>query len=162
MKRLSLTVGILIFAALVMMSCSLPPVVAPGQTPAEQPADSSQTTSPTTEEPASGAGAIQSGEAVVDSVEVQILESFPVQVHVVVKGYLPDGCTTLDQVTSRQEGNEFIVTITTQRPADAMCTAALVPYEEVVPLEVEGLSAGQYTVTVNGVSATFELAVDNG
>ena len=42
-----------------------------------------------------------------------------------------------------------------------MCTEALVPYEQAVPLDVAGLPAGVYTVTVNGVSDTFELAVDN-
>ena len=42
-----------------------------------------------------------------------------------------------------------------------MCIEALVPYEQAVPLEVAGLPAGVYTVTVNGISDTFELAVDN-
>lgn len=157
MKRVTLSVGILIFAALFTLRCSPPLVVDP-----DQPMDSSQRPTAPVEEPPAGTGAVQTGEAVVESVDVLILESFPVQIHVVVTGYLPDGCTTLDQVSTEQNGNEFVVTITTQRPADMMCTQALVPYEEVVPLDVAGLPAGQYTVTVNGVSASFELAVDNG
>ena len=161
MKRLSFSIAILIFTAFLALSCTAPPVVAPGQEPS-QPVDSSEKPTAPVEEPPSGTGAIQTGEAVVENVDVLILELFPVQINVVVTGYLPDGCTTLDQVTSQQNGNDFVVTITTQRPADAMCTDAIVPYEEVVPLDVVGLPAGQYIVVVNGVSATFELAVDNG
>lgn len=162
MKRLSVSIGILVFAALFTMRCSPPPVVVPGQEPGNQPAGTSSNPAPAAVEPPSGSGAMQTAEATVDSVEVQILESFPVQVHVVVSGYLPDGCTRLDEVTTEQNGNEFVVTITTKRPADAICTQALVPYEEVVPLDVAGLPAGEYTVTVNGVMTSFELAMDNG
>ena len=156
MKRISISIGILIVAALFTLRCSPPAVVDPNQ-----PVNSSESPTAPAEEPASGTGAIQNGVATVESVDVLILESFPVQVHVAVTGYLPDGCTTLDQVSTEQNGNEFVVTITTQRPADAICTEAIVPYEEVVPLDVAGLPAGQYTVTVNGVSAGFELQMDN-
>jgi inhibitor of cysteine peptidase len=101
------------------------------------------------------------GVAQVDSVEVLILESFPVQIHVVARGNLPDGCTTVDQVTQERDGNAFTVTITTIRPSGQVCTQALVPFERVIALDVLGLPAGVYTVTVNGVSETFELQVDN-
>jgi inhibitor of cysteine peptidase len=101
------------------------------------------------------------GQATVESVELRILESFPVQVHAVVRGFLADGCTTLDEVIQQLEGNTFYVTITTVRPADAVCTEALVPFEQIVPLAVEGLPAGTYTVDANGVTATFSLDVDN-
>jgi inhibitor of cysteine peptidase len=111
--------------------------------------------------PTSGPGGIIKGEATVESVDAQILESFPVQVHAVVKGTLGDGCTTLDEVTPTREGNTFFIRLTTSRPADAVCTLALMAFEEVVPLDVLGLPAGQYTVDANGVTTTFELAVDN-
>jgi inhibitor of cysteine peptidase len=55
----------------------------------------------------------------------------------------------------------YKVTITTKRPADKMCTEALVPFEESVALEVVGLPAGTYTVEVNGVTASFTLDGDN-
>jgi hypothetical protein len=106
-------------------------------------------------------GATTSGEAVVESVELIMLESFPVQVQAVAKGYMPDGCTSIDQITQTQQGNVFEVKITTKRPADAMCTQALVPFEERVALKVVGLKAGAYTVNVNGVKSTFEFTVDN-
>jgi hypothetical protein len=99
--------------------------------------------------------------APVENIEILILESFPVQVTVVVRGNLPDGCTTIDKVTVVQEGNTFQVTITTIRPVGIECTQALEPFEKVVALDVYGLPAGVYTVDVNGVTDTFELAVDN-
>jgi inhibitor of cysteine peptidase len=101
-------------------------------------------------------------EARVTEVSVQILESFPVQARAVVKGELPDGCTTIDSIEQSREGNEFRVRILTSRPADAFCTQALVLFEERIPLEVRGLRAGDYRVVANGVAATFRLEVDNG
>ena len=101
------------------------------------------------------------GEAQVEHIEILILESMPMQVRVVATGNLPDGCTEIDQATSRREGNVLFTTITTRRPADVACTEALVPFEESFSLDVEGLPAGVYTVNVNGVTGTFEFTVDN-
>jgi len=99
----------------------------------------------------------------VDEIQLQIMESFPVQVAVIASGNLSDGCTEIDEInqTFDDETNTFSVKITTDRPADAMCTQALVPFEERISLEVQGLPAGTYTVDVNGVTDTFTLDVDN-
>lgn len=101
------------------------------------------------------------GNATVQEIDILILESFPVQINVVAKGYLPDGCTEIDQIITNREGNTFNVQITTKRPADAICTQAIVPFEEVISLDVYGLEAGVYEVDVNGVKGSFELTVDN-
>ena len=118
---------------------------------------------PPTGTPAQGNGGdeVIRGLARVEEIQIMILESFPVQVNVVARGNLPDGCTTIDQIEQERQGDTFVVTITTVRPADQACTEALVPFEEVISLEVGGLEAGTYTVEVNGVRDTFELAVDN-
>jgi len=101
------------------------------------------------------------GTAQVDSIDLLMLESFPVQIHLVARGNLPDGCTAIDQVTQARQGDTFKVTITTKRPAGKACTEALVPFEETIALDVAGLSAGTYTVDVNGVTGSFTLDVDN-
>ena len=101
------------------------------------------------------------GNAVVESTEIMVLESFPVQIHVIAKGYLPDGCTEIDRAEAKRDGNTFTVTITTKRPKDMMCTQAIVPYEKRVPLDVYGLKAGTYDVNVNTVTDSFELSSDN-
>ena len=101
------------------------------------------------------------GTAIVENIDILILESFPVQVNVIAKGYLPDGCTEIGDITKNMDGNIFTVTIETIRPADAMCTQAIVPYEKSIPLDVYGLKAGTYNVLVNSANGSFELTMDN-
>ncbi len=109
-----------------------------------------------------GGEASNVGEAMVEAIEILILESFPVQVHVIAEGHLPDGCTQIDQVSQQRNGMTFTITVTTSRPPQALCTLAIVPFEEVIVLDVLGLAAGVYTVEVNNdVTASFFLEVDN-
>ncbi len=112
--------------------------------------------------PAPGSNEPSRGQAIVNSIDVLMLESFPVQVNVVARGDLPDSCTQIDEIISQQADNTFRVAVTTLRQPDGTCTQALVPFEETFPLDVEGLPAGTYNVSVNGVTGTFTLAVDNG
>jgi putative hemolysin len=99
----------------------------------------------------------------VHAVSARLLESFPVQVHVVIEGSLPDGCTAIDRVDQRldQEEKLFWIEITTVRVGDDGCPQGLVPFEEVVPLDVQGLPAGIYVVDADGVRETFTLEADN-
>lgn len=101
------------------------------------------------------------GTAKVESIQIVILESFPVQIQVIAKGYLPDGCTEIDEIKNESKGNVFNINISTKRPKDAVCTQAIKSFTETIPLEVRGLKAGNYTVNVNGVTGSFELSVDN-
>ena len=159
MKNVNRLLAVLLIAVFTTVSCAPPLLVEPAGG-SDQPVSSDQPT-PQATEPAVDAGTVEVGLAVVDSIDILIMESMPVQVSVVARGNLPDGCTSIGQATAEREDKTFVVTLTTSRPLDAMCTQALVPYEQAVPLEVIGLPAGVYTVTVNGVSDTFELAVDN-
>lgn len=111
--------------------------------------------------PAPGSNEPTRGQAVVNSIDVLILESFPVQVNVVARGDLPDSCTRIDEVISQQSENTFRVALTTLRQPDLACTQALTPFEETISLNVDGLPAGTYNVSVNGVTDSFTLAVDN-
>lgn len=134
----------------------------PAATPTLNPDEPVSSDDPTaTATPEEAAGEFQYGQAMVDKVDVLLLESFPVQVNAIVSGNLNNGCTEIDEITTEQQGNNFVVTVTTRAPMGVACTEALVPFEEVVPLEAVGLPAGDYTVTANGVSGQFALAVDN-
>ena len=115
-------------------------------------------------EPPADVGEALDGElAAVDEVSVMIMESLPATAAVIAQGYLPDGCTSIVDalMTIDEEAGLFQVTLGTYRDPEAMCTMALVAFEEVVELPILGLPAGTYTVEVNGVETTFELAVDN-
>jgi len=99
--------------------------------------------------------------ALIENIEILILESFPVQVHVRISGILGDSCTTLDQITQTRVENTFKIKVTTTRPADALCADIITRFEETIALDVYGLPAGTYSVDVNGVRDTFTLSVDN-
>jgi len=101
------------------------------------------------------------GEAVVEDVEILFLESFPLGVHAVASGYLPDPCTEIDEISVERKRNHFEVLITTLREAEVMCAQVLEAFEENIPLDVYGLPAGDYTVTVNGIDAEFTFVQDN-
>lgn len=132
---------------------------------APEPTEPAPTARPAaTQEPTESAPAqVRIGKAQVGSIEIYILESFPVQVSVLARGNLPDGCTRIGEITtgSDMSTNTLWVEIATVRQAEALCTAAVVPFEENVALDVYGLPAGTYIVDVNGVTDTFTLAVDN-
>lgn len=102
------------------------------------------------------------GQATVESIEVQLLESFPVQVNVVARGVLPDSCTEIDQAIAQRNDDTFQVALTTLRQPDAAgCDAAEVPFTETVALDVLDLPAGAYNVSVNGITGSFTLDADN-
>ena len=99
--------------------------------------------------------------AKVTKIEIYILESFPVQVHVNVQGELPDACTRLDNLTIQREYNTYLITLKTTRQADEICAQVIASFEQIIPLDVKNLPAGIYTVNVNGVAEIFELKIDN-
>ena len=101
----------------------------------------------------------ETGAAVVESIEVQLLESS--QVRAIVHGYLPDACTTIAHVNLERQEMSFRIQITTTRRPDARCAQQLTPFAQVVPLEMNGLPAGQYQVSSNNVFTTFTW-VGNG
>jgi hypothetical protein len=96
--------------------------------------------------------------AVVESVEIQILESMPVQVNAIVRGHLPDaGCTTIRSVEQVRDGNTFRLTLITITNPLALCAQALTSFEEIVALNVRDLPAGTYILNVHGAESSFEL-----
>ncbi|MCK5660433.1 MAG: hypothetical protein KAH86_03670 [Methanosarcinales archaeon] len=101
------------------------------------------------------------GNAIIEKIDILTLESFPLQIHVTATGYFPDGCTSIDEVTQSRQDNTFTVAVITKRPADVVCTMAIVPFEETISLDVYGLDKGVYTVNVNDASGSFELPTDN-
>ncbi|MCB8976773.1 MAG: hypothetical protein H6657_05040 [Ardenticatenaceae bacterium] len=139
-----------------------PTAETPTETPdMDAPVSSDDPTTTPSEGKPDAAENITIGDAMVEAIDVMIMESFPVQVSVHVTGYLGDGCTTLGDITTKQDGETFSVHIYTERPTDMMCTQQLVGFEENVTLDVAGLPAGAYTVDVNGTTSSFTLDMDN-
>jgi len=95
--------------------------------------------------------------AALDSMDVMTLESYPVQVRVLIRGYYPDGCTCLGKVRQSVEGERILLQVFTTRPRDAMCTQALVPFEESIPVDVRDLTPGSYVLEVNGLTQPLDI-----
>lgn len=146
MNKMKLTLIFILFAGLLLSAC--------------QPAAPIEL--PPVDEPPVENDYIYGQDAVVESLEVLLMESFPLQASVVVSGYLPDGCTELVEVSVERQGMDFILALTTRRPAgDVMCTQALEYFEESVSLDIDGLEAGTYTVIAQDQQVQFTLDVDN-
>ena len=93
----------------------------------------------------------------VESVEVQVLETDPVQVEAIVRGQLADACTTMADATVAQQGSTFVITFQTSRPTDQMCAQVLTPFEQVVTLGTPDPATGTYTVQAGDVVESFTL-----
>ena len=52
-------------------------------------------------------------DAKVTEIDILILESFPVQVHVIARGEFPDSCTEISEVAITREGDTFFISIST-------------------------------------------------
>lgn len=113
------------------------PTVTPPTTPYPQPPPSTSNT------------------ALVEEIRVDITESRPVRVSVMVKGHLPDGCTRIASSTVKIEVPLITITLRTERPQEAFCTLALIPFEVTLPLDVQRLAPGAYIVDVQGVRETL-------
>jgi hypothetical protein len=92
----------------------------------------------------------------INDISVEILKSLPLQVHIVVNGFLRDGCTTLNEITQQRDGNTISVHITTKRPKDAFCIQVIKEVQERIPLE-GNFPTGRYKVIVNNVEKEFEI-----
>ncbi|MEQ8676938.1 MAG: hypothetical protein RLP44_07810 [Aggregatilineales bacterium] len=94
--------------------------------------------------------------AVVETVDVAILESFPPQLTITVTGYHPDGCDYPVQVETTIDGDTITVRIFREVPADVMCPMNIVPFEETYNLGA--VDPNTYTLHVNDY--TTEVRVD--
>lgn len=99
--------------------------------------------------------------ASIEQIKLVKFESFPIQVNVVAYGNLPDECTIIDKITEGQTSDSLTLEITTNRQTDRACSSTIKSFEEIIPLNIAGLSAGIYTVKVNSHNVAFELGIDN-
>ncbi len=95
--------------------------------------------------------------APIHEVRVNIAESYPPQVFVYIKGGLADSCTTFHELTTERSGNSVDITVTTQRPKDAVCAQVYSFFEENVPLGSDFTSGETYTLNVNDETTSFVM-----
>ncbi|MCB9450385.1 MAG: hypothetical protein H6672_03040 [Anaerolineaceae bacterium] len=106
--------------------------------------------------PSSPNGGTSRSYTLIDSVETQVMESYPYQVRLVVSGQQPDGCDFPVMVEQWRDGDTFYVEIYRNIPVGVMCPMVLLPYSAQIPL-METLKSGQYTININGTIVELDL-----
>lgn len=101
-------------------------------------------------------GNFMSVDTVIESVEVAVLESFPMQLQLTVSGYQPDGCDFPVEVEQRVDGNDVTLHIFRNVPLDAMCPMVLNPYEETIMVD-GSFEGGTVNIQVNDFSTSVDL-----
>jgi len=98
----------------------------------------------------------------ITSVDVLMLESFPVQVMVNIEGNV-NKCVKLNEPKVTQEENVFYVAVSiTELATGKTCSpTGSVTFKKSVSLDVAGLKKGTYEVYVNKMKKTFTLDMDN-
>jgi putative hemolysin len=98
-----------------------------------------------------------------ETIEIVMLESFPIQVQVVLTGELPNSCSLVSDVTQAYDAasRTFKLTLVPGVNGAIDCDPTGLPFTETVPLDVLGLPAGNYTVSSHDVQTTFTFDVDN-
>lgn len=74
-----------------------------------------------------------------------------------LKGFLSNESATLQEPAHRRQGYKLSVDLTEQLPAKATTSLVQVPVERRIPLDVTGLPAGIYIVSVNGIQQRLEV-----
>lgn len=95
--------------------------------------------------------------AAITDKQINILESLPVQVQLVVNGNMSTPCVELTTAVTRKD-NVFYVAIA-ENPLQTLvaCAQVLEPFQSTIALDVKDLGAGSYTVMVNGEPIAFSL-----
>lgn len=97
-----------------------------------------------------------SGLAKVDNINLTKAQEAD-QLVIEVSGHLPDSCTEIDEITTKRNGKQLIVDITTKRPEDAMCSQVIVPFEKEIKFNISSLNESTYNVSVNGINKSIVL-----
>jgi inhibitor of cysteine peptidase len=117
------------------------------------PVDSDQ---PMPVEPDGGIGGDSDGEKVsanayVSDAQLLIMESYPVQIALVVSGDLPTPCHEFQYEISEPDAeNQIFVEIFSMVNPGEVCIEVLEPFSENISLPVADLPDGIYTIFVNG------------
>lgn len=86
---------------------------------------------------------------IIESIDVEILESFPPQVILNLTGAFTDGCEAETQHEVTQEGNKIFVEVYRELPIDVMCPQVITPYTG--SINIGAFAPTTYSIDVNGL-----------
>lgn len=93
------------------------------------------------------------GEVYISEAQLIIMESYPIQVAITLRGDLPTPCHSLKyqyEVQAFPELKRIDVNVYSQAEADAVCVQMLQPFEENLGLDMQGAAEGLYALYLNG------------
>jgi hypothetical protein len=104
-----------------------------------------------------GDEAMDRGSVFIDSAEVVLMESDPVQIRLLLQGNLPTPCHQLRaEVSPPDDQNRIMVDVYSLVDPEVVCTQVLEPFEAGIPLGA--YVEGDFSVSVNGDQVgTFDL-----
>ena len=99
--------------------------------------------------------------AVLDSVAVRpaaprVAAGDSTRVEVLLKGALPDACSTLDAVRQQRTGHLISVALDMRQPRGRTCAQVPRPFRFYLALD-DLYASGSYTLTANGVVRSFRI-----
>jgi hypothetical protein len=92
--------------------------------------------------------------AIVDGVSIDFRNA---HYYALITGTYPDACTRISEVEQDVSGNTITIVLSTAKPEDLMCAQMLSPFGIDLLIATGGLLPGEYTLDVNGATATFTL-----
>jgi len=154
-KTVSLAVMVLL---LNLSACSPVPVTSSAS---EGPTPVIESESPVQAVPASPASPDLAAQILIsiEHVEVQVGVGSPIPVEVVADGTWPDLCSQISEVQSKKNGFQIDVTLLASTTSPCPPDYLGLPFRFALPLNIVEMPKGTYTVTVNGVSTTFDVPV---
>lgn len=102
-------------------------------------------------------GGVEKSLATVTEKSVNIVATEPLKVELVVSGYMANPCIELETAVTRKGSTFYAVFAQTPLLTLVACAQVIEPFSATVALEVKDLSAGTYTVQVNGEPINFQL-----
>ena len=114
---------------------------------AAQPTSTGSPTSTTA--PGSGGGV--RSEVYIEGAELEVAESYPVQVYLHVWGNTPTPCHKLKyEISDPDEFNRIDVEMWTEADPGVVCIQVLSPFDERIQIPMQGQADGRYEVWLNG------------
>jgi hypothetical protein len=151
----------IIFLILFLVGCTLPDADPPPPPDTPVSNDPAEPTLPQSREvflsPQPGDEGLERGQVFLDSTDVLLLESFPVQVNLLLKGALPTPCHLARFTIEPPDADNTIrVEIYSLVNPDQICIQVLQEFE--TTLSLGPLQAGHYILLINGqTAAEFDI-----
>ncbi|EIJ41521.1 hypothetical protein BegalDRAFT_0606 [Beggiatoa alba B18LD] len=96
----------------------------------------------------------------IQKVDISILETYPLQINVVAQVTVPNSCLTVGDISEDRQNSTFNLTLLSAPQTNSHCVEQPQTIEQIIPLNLQGLNAGVYTVNINEASTEFELMMD--